>query len=200
MMGLKKLAIVVLALGVAGCSSVDTVSRNAPISAAGFNTQGIEVARDYHIHGLNFIASTDLNVSEGNGYYPMTDVVWRGDPVGDRLEQIGAIFHEATSRNEARLDGVKGVQIDIELVRFHGVTERTRFSFGGIYNIVFDLTLRDDKTGEVIEQTRRVQANLAAPGGIAALMLEQRGQTEKVRVTDFLTQVIRDELTGTYEI
>ena len=196
----KIITIAALGLGVAGCSSVDTVSRNAPLQANGFDTQGIMLQRNYTVHEMNFIASPDLEVSEGNGYYPFTDIVWRGDPIGDRREQIGAMFQEAKRRNDAELSGDTDVVMDIELVRFHGVTERTRFSVGGVYNIIFDLTLRNKATGEVIEQPRRVEANLAAPGGIAALMLEQRGQTEKVRVTDFLTQVLKDELTGTYEI
>lgn len=196
----KIMTIAALGLGVAGCSSVETVSRNAPLSANGFDTQGIMLQRDYTVQEMNFIASNELQVSEGNGYYPFSDVVWRGDPVGDRLEQIGALFQEAKQRNDTNLTGETGVVMDIELVRFHGVTERTRFSVGGVYNIIFNLTLRNKATGEIIEQPRRIEANLAAPGGIAALMLEQRGQTEKVRVTDFLTQVLKDELTGTYEI
>ena len=90
--------------------------------------------------------------------------------------------------------------VDFQLVRFHGVTERTRFSVGGVYNIEFMMSVRNAVTGELIEAPRRVNTNLSAPGGIAALMLEQKGQTEKVRVTDFLTQVIRDELSGSYTI
>ncbi len=196
----KIMTIAALGLGVAGCSSVDTVSRNAPLNASGFDTQGIVIQRDYHVHEMRFHSPENIQVSEGNGYYPFSDVVWRGDPVGDRVEQIAAIFQEARIRNEERLKGEKGVVLDIHLVRFHGVTERTRFTVGGVYNIIFDLTIRDEETGEIIEEARRIEANLAAPGGIAALMLEQRGQTEKVRVTDFLTQVLRDELTGTYDI
>ena len=196
----KILAIAALGLGVAGCSSVETVSRNAPLNASGFDTQGVMLQRDYHVGDMNFIASTDLKVSEGNGFYPFSDVVWRGDPIGDRLEQIGAIFHEAKARNVEKLSGETGVVMDVELVRFHGVTERTRYTVGGNYNIIFNLTIRDKDTGVILEPTRVVEANLAAPGGVAALMLDNRGQTEKVRVTDFLTQVLRDELSGTYEI
>ena len=62
------------------------------------------------------------------------------------------------------------------------------------------MSVRNAVTGELIEAPHRVNTNLSASGGIAALMLEQKGQTEKVRVTDFLTQVIRDELSGSYTI
>ena len=103
-------------------------------------------------------------------------------------------------RNQDRLEGNIPVVVDFELVRFHGVTERTRFSIGGVYNIVFTMSVRNAVTGEIIEEARLIKADLSALGGVAALMQEQRGQTEKVRVTDSLTQVFKDELSGTYNI
>ncbi|MFT5628875.1 MAG: hypothetical protein ACI82I_000965 [Gammaproteobacteria bacterium] len=196
----KIMSVAALGLGVAGCASVDTVSRNAPLDVSAFDVEGRIVARSYVIEDMTFAASSELSVSESNSYYPSADVVWRGDPIGDRIEQIGTIFETATVRNQDRLDGNVPVVVDFELVRFHGVTERTRFSIGGVYNIVFTISVRNAITGEIIEEARLIEADLSAPGGIAALMQEQRGQTEKVRVTDFLTQVFKDELSGTYNI
>ena len=197
---LKIITIAALCLGVAGCASIDTVTRNAPIEVPQFGEQTRVVARSYAVQDMTFTASNQLRVSESNSYYPNADVVWRGDPIGDRIEQIGTIFQTATVRNKDRLVGDIPVVVDFELVRFHGVTERTRFSIGGVYNIVFTMSVRNAVTGEIIEEPRLIEADLSAPGGIAALMQEQRGQTEKVRVTDFLTQVFKDELSGTYSI
>lgn len=202
----KMMTIVALSLGVAGCASisaignVDTVSRNAPLETGQFTTEALPISRSYVIEGMYFSAPEDISVSEANSYYPQADVVWRGDPVGDRVEQIGAIFNTAADRNKERMIGDVPIVVDVQLVRFHGVTERTRFSVGGVYNIVFDMQVRHAETGEVIEQSRRVLADLSAPGGVAVLLQEQRGQTEKVRVTDFLTQVFKDELSGTYDV
>ena len=103
-------------------------------------------------------------------------------------------------RNQDRLEGNIPIVVDFELVRFHGVTERTRFSIGVVYNIVFTMSVRNAVTGEIIEEARLIKADLSALGGVAALMQEQRGQTEKVRVTDSLTQVFKDELSGTCNI
>ena len=202
----KMITIAALSLSIAGCASisavgnVDTVSRNAPLETAQFSTEALTISRSYVIEDMYFSAPDALSVSEANSYYPQADVVWRGDPVGDRVEQIGAMFAAAADRNKERMIGDVPVVIDVQLVRFHGVTERTRFSVGGVYNIVFDMQVRHAETGEVIEQSRRVMADLSAPGGVAALLQEQRGQTEKVRVTDFLTQVFKDELSGTYDV
>lgn len=197
---LKIITVAALGLGVAGCASVDTVTRNAPIEVPQFGEQTRVIARSYAVQDMTFAASNQLRVSESNSYYPNADVVWRGDPIGNRIAQIAAIFKEATDRNAVKLDGTVPFVVDYELVRFHGVTERTRFSVGGVYNIEFEMTVRHALTGEILEPTRRIEADLSAPGGVAALMQEQRGQTEKVRVTDFLTQVFADELSGTYEI
>ncbi len=190
----------VLNIGLAGCAILDLPQRDTPFRANSVEAFGQATIRDYAVHSMTFIAPTNLKVSESNGYYPMGDIVWRGDPVGNRIEQVANIFETAVQRNQSELSGRIPIVVDIELVRFHGVTERTRFSMGGVYNIVFDLTLRHAKTGAVVERRHRVKADLTAPGGYAALLQEQRGETEKVRVTDYLTQIMRGELTGNYQI
>ena len=194
----KAIAALMLALTVSACGSVETATRNLPLSplVASAEAPRSVTTRNYDVWAMNFTTKDGLQVSEGNGYYPFTDVVWRGDPIGDRPSQIGAMFRTAFERNEPLLNGRTPVVVDVELQRFHGVTERTRFSVGGIYNIEFHLTVRHAETGAVLEQTRFVEANLPAPGGAAAILLDQQGQTEKVRVTDFLTKVFREELTG----
>lgn len=193
---LKFTTAALLALSVSACSSVDTATRNAPLDVPALGGEQQILQRNYAVRDIAFFVPAGLQVSEGNGYYPMSDIVWRGDPIGDRGTQINAIFTEAMNRNQSTFQGDTPVNVEFELVRFHGVTERTRFSIGGVYNIIFNMTVRHAETGEVIEQPRRVVANLSAPGGVAAILAEQRGQTEKVRVTDFLTQVLKDELTG----
>lgn len=197
---LKLTTAALLALSVSACSSLDTATRNAPLDVPALGGEQQLIQRSYNVQNVQFSVPEELEVSESNGYYPMADIVWRGDVIGDRKEQIGALFGEAMSRNAPEFNGNIPVQVDMELVRFHGVTERTRFSVGGVYNIVFNMTVRNAVTGEVIEPTRRIKADLSAPGGVAAILAEQRGQTEKVRVTDFLTQVLNDELTGQFTL
>ena len=177
------LCVVLLALASCGAGAVG-VARSAPDG----------IVRSYVVTDFNFSGAPGLAVSEDEGFYPLTDVVWRGDPPGDRVAQIGAMFETAIARNATVLRGTRRVVVDVQLQRFHGVTDRTRYSVGGIYNIIFLITVRDAATGAVIEPTRRVVANLNAPGGAEASRLERSGQTQKVRVTDFLTSVMRREL------
>ncbi len=150
--------------------------------------------RDYDLRELRFSAKDDLIISEREGYYPTADIVWRGDPLGPRVDQIGAMFQEATRRNRTIISGRQPIDIEVTLIRFHGVTNRTRYSIGGIYNVVFELAVRDASSGTLIEPPRRVVGNLDAPGGERAVRLEESGQTQKVRVTDFLTGLLRSQL------
>ncbi|MEO0931506.1 MAG: DUF6778 family protein [Pseudomonadota bacterium] len=179
------LIILVAIAGLGACSSGGTF---VPSSVSD------SVSRTYALADFTFAAPSDLTVSENEGYYPWADVVWRGDPRGARVPQIAAMFDTAAARSKTALNGDVPVAVRVTLVRFHGVTDRTRYSVGGNYNIVFDMTVSDARSGTVIEPTRRITANLDAPGGTRAVALEQSGQTQKVRVTDFLTSVLLAEL------
>lgn len=189
---LRIVALAVLGLGVAGCTSVDTVTRNQPVDD--LIAAPAQIERSYTVTNVVAMVPASLKVSERNGYYPFADIVWRGDPVGNRHMQLAQIFETAAARHAETLQGDVPVVAEVVLNRFHGVTERTRFSVGGVYNVVFTLTVKHAETGAIIEGPRLVEANLPAPGGEAALALEHAGQTEKVRMTDFLTTVLAREL------
>ncbi|PRY80408.1 hypothetical protein CLV80_101260 [Yoonia maritima] len=177
------LSLMVLLIGMAACSLPTSQSDVRPV-----------MDRSYTLTGLNFAVAEGLTVSEENRYYPTSDIVWRGDAPGPRGDQIGAMFKTAADRNKSVIRGDVPIVVDVQLLRFHGVTERTRGSIGGVYNIIFMLTVRDARTGEVIEPARRVVANLPAPGGSEAMALEHQGRTEKVEVTNFLTATLRNQL------
>jgi len=193
---IKKSLLVILGSVVAACDMTETATRSAPLATAPLEIAETVETRSYDLRDFSFEAPEDIEVSEANTFYPNADVVWRGDPLGDRVEQVSAMFDTALSRNKAVLNGGTPVNVEIELVRFHGVTERTRFSVGGNYDMHFFMTVRDAVTGEVLEDRRFLQFDLAAPGGTSALMLDQQGQTEKVRVVDFLTHKLGESLTG----
>jgi hypothetical protein len=144
------------------------------------------MSRSYDVRQLRFAAQPGLTVSEAESFYPDADIVWRGDPVGPRIPQIKSMFEEAVVRNRTILRGDTPIDLAITLVRFHGVSDRTRLSVGGIYNIVFDMTVLDARSGTVIEPTRRVSGNLSSRG------LGDRPQRQSV--TDFITGLLRQQL------
>ena len=191
---LRTFALLGFAALTSACVSNDGVaSRNAPLET-GFANSGAFLARDYEVRDVRVTVPETLRVSEANTYFPFADIVWRGDAYGNRYEQVEAMFEEAAARGAEHLEGTVPVFVDIELTRFHGVTEKTRFSIGGDYDIDYVLTVRNAETGEVIEPARKVGYELDAPGGAQALELEHSGQTEKVRVIDFMTQKFMQDL------
>lgn len=194
---LKIVAFGAIAATLSACSGADIVSRNTPLETPRVTTQvAPQVLRDYSLHSIRFAVPEDMTVSEANSYYPIADIVWRGDPLGNRADQISAIFRTSIQGAGEGLTGATPITVDVELVRFHSLTERTRYSVGGVHSIKFDLTIRDASTGAVIEPTRRIDGDFAGLGGYAAMAADNQGQTQKVRITTHLTSLFFRELTG----
>lgn len=195
---------IALAFGglLAGCATVDTPSRNSAFDPsigpnAAFSTgQPVfsETMPSFQVTEINVLVPSALIVSEENVYYPRGDIVWRGEPFGDRHAQVKAIFDEALARGTAELQGEVPVILDVTVERFHGITEKTRYTFGGIHSIRFTLAVRDAETGLLLEEPRSVEADLKGFGGQRAINADLQGQTQKVRITDHLSHVIQDEL------
>ena len=192
----RGLVVSTVCLFAAACADVDTSSRNTPIGPDVLAPGAVSEVRNYALASVVVNVSETLVVSEQNNYFPNADIVWRGDLPGDRHAQVQNLFEVAAGRTAATLNGSEPVTVYINVVRFHGVTERTRFSVGGNYHVVFEMTVLDAATSAIIEPTRTIDVSLAAPGGNAAVQLEQSGQTERVRVTAFLNSVLQQELTG----
>ena len=182
-----------IGLGLSACASIDTATRNIPLEMPQMAPAAPVVAvADYNIK-----VSRSLRVSEANMYYPMGDIVWRGDPMGDRHAQIARIFQDSLTRVQTKNeDGALPVVVDIDLIRFHALTEKTRYTIGGVHSIDFNMTVRNPITGEVIVPTHEVKADLRGYGGSKAMAAEQQGLTQKVRITQQIANVIEQELSA----
>lgn len=193
--------VLLLAMGglVSACAGTNATTRNAPFEPEALPFAETEQVgayiTDVDVQNVTIRVPRALKVSEGNGYLPSTDIVWRGDPIGDRHAQIGAIFYEAMNKGTEALDGATPVFLDIEVTRFHALTERARYTTGGVHNINFILTVRHAVTNAQLGEPRHIRADTHAFGGRQALEAEARGQTQKVRITNMLAEAIRQELT-----
>jgi hypothetical protein len=148
----------------------------------------------YRVTDITVRVPRDLTVSEANRYYPSSDIVWREDPLGDRHSQVQAIFEDAMARGTQDMNGIVPVALDVEVMRFHALTEKTRYTVGGVHSIMFELTLRNADTGLALGAPRVVEADLVGFGGQRAIEAESKGHTQKVRITGHLANVIRVEL------
>ncbi|MBO9472629.1 hypothetical protein J7413_03680 [Shimia sp. R10_1] len=190
---MRVVAAMVLGLGVSACASVDTASRNAPFDVA--STEIAAPAPSYQMAGFEVTVPRSLRVSEANTYYPGGDIVWRGDAYGDRYEQVKAMFEEGVRLGGGPLVGARPVHVQIEVSRFHALTEKTRYSVGGVHAIEFTMTIVDAQSGAVLRGPKPIKASLTGYGGQKALAAEARGLTQKYRITHHLAYVVREELT-----
>lgn len=147
------------------------------------------------VHKISVDVPRSLEVSEANRYLPAGDIVWREDPVGDRYAQVEAIFDAGFKKGTQSLNGNTPVSLYVQVMRFHALTEKARYSTGGVHSIKFGLAVRDLNSGRIIGEPRIIEADLKAFGGSTALAAEAEGQTQKTRITDHLAEVIREELT-----
>ena len=115
--------------------------------------------------------------------------MWREDPIGDRHAQVGKIIKDAMLQGTAKFEGPVPIILDIQLVRFHALSEKARYTVGGVHHVVFDMMLCDGKTGEHLSKPRRIETDLEAFGGQQAKTAKARGLTQKVRLTNHLAEV-----------
>lgn len=206
-MTLRKFALVACAaLLTSACATTETATRNSAIDAGPKSSGPAAVAlgeakftpgtSPVTVKQVRVTVPASLSVSEANSYLPKGDIVWREDPIGNRHAQVKTIVDAAMKRGVSGLNGPVPVILDVQVLKFHALTEKARYTVGGVHGLNFKLTVRDAKTGKPIMPPRHVRADLDAFGGAQALRAEARGQTQKVRITNHLAEVIRQELTN----
>ncbi|MEM1073129.1 MAG: DUF6778 family protein [Pseudomonadota bacterium] len=189
-------AIAVLVSGCGASYTPDNVSQRVATPALASTPVAAPARAAFDVTEVNVIVPRSLIASEANSYYPAGDIVWRGDPPGDRHEQVQAIFETAFTRGTSSLDGSVPAVLDVQVERFHSVTEKTRYTIGGVHSIRFAMVLRDAETGQMLSPPRVVKANLKSYAGQRAIEADRQGQTQKVRITDHLARVIQSELSA----
>jgi len=218
MKSVKTILLLGMGLAVSACATQDITTRNTPFEelpntnvatptgyeitqpdAATVRTAIPSVVAGQSLVSVNSVVvrvPRSLKVSEANRYLPAGDIVWREDPIGDRHAQVQKIFQDAMSKGVSNLNGPVGVDVDIQVSRFHALTEKARYTTGGVHAITFDLAIKHPETGALLVPIRTVRADLDAFGGRQALAAEARGLTQKVRISNHLAEVIRQELSN----
>ena len=207
---LRLISALTLTAALVGCTSpVPDATRNLPVNEAsgqvlalgavlnpGKGSDNYSVtAPHYDVRAVNVLVPDTLRVSEANLYYPIADIVWRGEPRGDRYQQVKAIFDEGFAAGTGTLDEGRAVVVDVVVDRFHILTEKARYTIGGVYSIKFTLTVRDAASGAVLDGPRLVVADIKAPGGAIAVQQEAMGITERSVILARLAEVSQRELT-----
>lgn len=194
--------IVGAALSLSACVKTTDVARDAaaadvpPSFAATLSTSEADGApdpRDWTVRQVMVTVPETLTVSEANGYKPNADIVWREDPVGDRHAQVQAIMQEALEPPLDQLDGGTPVLVSLTVTRFHALTERTRYTFGGEHEIEFDFAVFDAASGVALTEPRHVDLTFRAYGGQEAINAEAQGIFQRDRIQARLDAWAREE-------
>lgn len=185
------------ALGLAGCAS-EPASRSYGVERLTIASQGgpsaAAMAPAYAVTAVQVIVPPTLKVSEANTFKPRADIVWHGDPAGNRYQQVHDIVDAAARQAVAPMGQGRPVTLTLTMAKFHALTEKTRYTFGGTHELRFDLTVTDATTGAVIDGPRRIVADTRAAGGAQAIAEDAAGRTQKVVITERLVEVLRREL------
>ncbi len=194
----KYIAGLALALSVTACASTDAPTKNAIIASP---AQAIEVEQPvYKVEQLSVTVPEELTVSEANTFVPRADIVWREDPRGNRKHQVQTIMANAIAQGVSQVEEGRPVTMEVRLNTFHAVTEKARYTVGGKHNIHFDYLLRDVKTGLPVAEVKSINASFKAYGGTKAVAAENRGETQKVRITQRVRDIMYKQMIGNSEI
>ncbi|WP_162932927.1 DUF6778 family protein [Roseovarius sp. EL26] len=149
--------------------------------------------RNWRVETVRVVVPDNLTVSEQNILAPSADIVWRGDLPGDRKYQVKSIIEDAAEEAVLGLSGPKEVGLFINLHRFHALSDRARekLSVSGVHNIRFSIHAFDLASGKALTSVSEVEASLPAYTGIQAIEAERIGETQKVRISRHIRQVIQ---------
>lgn len=154
--------------------------------------EGIDpnLSKSWHLHRVQVVVPDELTVSNENTYAPNADIVWHGDPAGDRRAQVAKILTEGLTRAAAPLKGPRGITLHATLGHFHAVTPAAvARSPAAVHNIGYTIQVLDDATGAPLTKMAAIEADLEAYVGAAAVTAAVQGQTQRVRIVDHIATV-----------
>lgn len=149
-----------------------------------------DVSRDWRVTEVRAVTYDSRTVSNDNILVPMADIVWHGEPDGDRRAQVAAIIAEAARTAAAPLGGSTPVELHIAVDRFHGVTPlAVNLAPAAVHDIVFRIGVVDSRTRDVLVPPERITAPLPALTQHHAIRAQLEGETERQRIVDHVAGV-----------
>lgn len=180
-MKLKVLSVLCFCI-LAACSGSWETNYDAPVDPA--------VARGWRLADVTVSLPENLTTTEENGYAPNADVIWHGEPFGDRKAQAAAILRTGIAQGAQELRGSQRVNFAVTLNEFHAVTPLARSKApSAVHNISYTIQVIDARTGAALTEPQYIRADLEAYTGSAAFEAIARGETQKVRITNHLRGV-----------
>lgn len=150
------------------------------------------ISESWHLKRVQIIVPETLTVSDANTYAPNADIVWHGDLGGNRREQVAGILRDGLREGGSSLSGQRGIALSARLEHFHAVTPAAvARAPAAVHNIAYVIQVFDDETGEPLTPPERIEADLEAYVGSAAITAAIQGQSQRVRIVDHIANVTR---------
>lgn len=177
-----------LAFGLAGCASTtwETAYQQLdPAQTANWRASAVQV-----------IVPETLTTSDANGFTPNYDIVWHGEPAGDRRAQAAAIVTEGIEKGASGLRGGTRVRIVATLAQFHAITPRVRESLqnSGVHNIQYSVQVFDARSNAPLTEPQTIKAEFPALVGAAGDEADARGMTQRVQIVNQIALVTQNWL------
>ncbi len=184
-MGYQRPIAVALALMLlAGCAGSWEVAYDDPPSP--------DETREWRVVDVVTVVPDSLSVSNDNTYAPMADIVWHGEPFGDRRAQVAAILDEGLTVGTRDLRGPRPVTMTARVLTFHGVTpSAVARAPAAVHNIRYVLRVFDAQTGEPLIENQTISADLEANVGTAAIAAAINRESQRQRVVAHIAAVTR---------
>lgn len=141
------------------------------------------VSKSWRVTTVNVTVPENLTVSDENTYLPRADIVWHGDPPGDRRAQVQKIVAESARSAVSGLRGSTPVVLNMTVEEFHGVSPiALARAPEAVYHMAFLAQITDARTGAALTPLTQIQADTPALVGEAGINAAQFGpsQTEQV--------------------
>ncbi|MFT3690687.1 DUF6778 family protein [Paenirhodobacter sp.] len=154
------------------------------------------VTRGWRVADVRVAVPETLTTSDVNSWTPDYDIVWHGDPPGDRHAQVKAVMTSAIAAGAADLKGKQPVILNVTMQQFHAITPKVEeyLNFSGVHDIRFVMQILDARSGKPLTEPTQIAADTPALVGRAARDARARGYTQKQEVIDGVAKVIRGYL------
>ena len=170
------------ALFLAGCSTRWEVGYDSVVDPA--------VARTWTVSDVIAATPAELSVSNANTFAPNADIVWHGEPFGDRREQVARILGEGVRKGTSGLNGPRRVTVAATVLEFHAVTPASvSRAPGAVHNVRYALQVVDSNSGNPLTEQSVINADLEAYVGASAVTAAIEGNTQRVRIVDHIARV-----------
>ena len=151
-----------------------------------------EVTRTWSLDSVGVSVPSSLTVSNSNTLAPNADIVWHGEPFGDRRAQVASILDEGITRGATGLRGTRPVAISARLSQFHAVTPAAvARAPSAVHNIKYAIQVLDANSGAALTEEQEISADLEAYVGAAAVTAAINGQTQRSRIAQHIELVTR---------